>query len=130
MKSFSLILFLAATLVLLVAGMCKPKNQDSSNNKIKNDTLPASIKGKVVFRIKNSEFFTNLKKKKINSVDEFRNYVPVFFYKKNGVFYIPNWLDNLIYKIDNSGKVIDKIFVPEETDIAHFTSTMPMTNMF
>jgi len=124
MKFLSLRLFLAATLTLLAAAMCTPaKNKETVKTETKSDTIPASIMGKVVFRIKNSDFFTNAKRKKINSVDEFRNYIPVYFYEKNGYFYIPNRLDNFIYSINDSGKVIEKISIPEETDIAHFYIT-------
>jgi hypothetical protein len=117
-------LFFAALLILLVAGVCSPsKSKDSIDLRIRKDTLPNTIEGKVLFKIKNQDFFENKKGKRINSLDEFRNYIPIFFYVKKGEFYIPNRLDNIIYKINRLGKVIERISLPEEFDIAQFYIT-------
>ncbi len=105
---------------------CMPeKTKDTVNTKTKVDTLheKQSITGSVLFRIKLSDFFVNSNNEKINSLDDFRGYVPVSFYEKDGYFYIPNRLDNIIYKIDPSGKVIEKLRTPDKFDVIEFYIT-------
>ena len=83
--------------------------------------LGDSLTGKVLFKIRNADFFPNKTSQKIKTVDEFRNYVPVFFFERNRRFYIPNRLDNIIYEIDESGKVVETI--PSEFSAAMFYVT-------
>jgi hypothetical protein len=113
------------SLALIVFESCTPsKTKDTINSEIKVDTIrEKSITGKVLFKIKLPDFFVNRKGERINSVDELRNYVPVSFYEKGGHFYIPNRLDNMIYKIDHSGKMIEKFSTRDGFDIVEFYIT-------
>jgi hypothetical protein len=119
--------FCAALSLLAVTflGSCTPaKTRDTINSEAKVDTvLKKGITGKVLFKIKLPDFFANLKGERINSVDELRNYVPLSFYEKGGYFYIPNRLDNMIYKVDRSGKVVKRISTLDGLDIIEFYIT-------
>ncbi len=112
--------FFVSILLLLSVAKCTPEKRKDLIETKANDTTTTSLYGKVVFRIKNSTFFINSMKKRINSIEDFSEYVPVNFYEKGGEFFIPNRLDNVIYKINSAGSITEKITVPVETDIAHF----------
>jgi hypothetical protein len=102
---------------------CTPaKTKDQINSKTMADTLQGKqdIIGRVVFRIKLSDFYANVDRKEITSIDDFRDYVTASFYEKDGYFYIANRLDNVICKIDWSGRLVGKVNTLSKFDIVDF----------
>jgi hypothetical protein len=76
------------------------------------------IKGNVVFRISTKEFFRNRKNKKLASINDLTNYVPVSFYFQMGKFYIPNRLDDEIIQINTSGLIVERISLPIDFEVS------------
>jgi hypothetical protein len=100
--------------------------KNSSNHSLKigsanNDSVPSDyIKGKVLFRIKGSDFFEDNKKRGVASLEKSSKYLPVSFYVYKGHFFIPNRLSDEIYEITSTGHILRKIVLPIDFDIAMF----------
>jgi hypothetical protein len=79
-----------------------------------------SIQGKILFKIKNADFFEDIKKRGVASLEELSEYLPVSFYVSEGHFFIPNRLSDEIYEFTITGQVVNKIQLPIDFDIAQF----------
>ncbi|MBX2900845.1 MAG: hypothetical protein KF775_14430 [Cyclobacteriaceae bacterium] len=123
-------------LILLISTMIGCANENRTSNFLidgsevnEKDTLN-ELKGKVLFTIDLKTFYTNRGGRRIASSNDLEKFIPLFFYKQDNEFFIPNRMDNEIVKVKRDGKILSRIQIPAEDIVKFFIDSLENKYIF